>query len=180
MNFLIKNFLRGLVIVVPIAVTVYVFYAIFTKIDQLLGLPVRGVGFLVTILLVILIGVLTGNIFVKRAFHLMERVFTKAPFVKTVYSAIKDLIEALVGDKKSFNKPVMVLLYPEADARVLGFITREDLSALGLLDHVAVYFPQSYAFAGRLLLVARDRVIPVGTDASRTLAFIVSGGVSGL
>jgi uncharacterized membrane protein len=73
---------------------------------------------------------------------------------------------------------VLVQLSADAGIRVVGFITREDLSMLGLKDDVAVYLPQSYNFAGNLLIVPRDRVTPIDARPSQVTTFIVSGGVS--
>lgn len=61
----------------------------------------------------------------------------------------------------------------------MGFITRDGLEFLSLSDHVAVYFPQSYNFAGSVLIFPSDRVTPVDIDSSEAMAFVVSGGVSG-
>ena len=174
-----KNFFEGLVILVPIVGSFYIIYIVFIKIDGLLGIPIPGVGFLVTIALIILIGFLASNFLAKKFFQYLEKVLTKLPLVKIFYSSIKDLIGAFVGDKKSFDKPVLVTVIPGSDAKALGFITRESLDFIGLLDHVAVYFPQSYNFAGSLFVYPRDRVKPLDVDSSEVMAFLVSGGVSG-
>jgi len=72
-----------------------------------------------------------------------------------------------------------VTLNPEGSAKAIGFVTRKDLSMFGLMDHVAVYFPQSYNFAGHLLVFPREQVKPLGMESSDVMTFIVSGGVSG-
>jgi len=63
--------------------------------------------------------------------------------------------------------------------KVVGFVTREDLDILSLPGHVAVYLPQSYNFAGQVLLIPTERVRPLDMDSSKAIAFIVSGGVLG-
>ena len=93
---------------------------------------------------------------------------------------MKDLFSAFIGDKKKmFSQPVMVMLFKEAGIRKLGFVTQEDLSAFGLEDLVAVYFPHSYNFSGNLYLVPKENITVLpqmqGADA---LKFIVSGGVT--
>jgi len=179
MNFLIRYFLRGLVIVIPIVATAYILYAAFAGIDRLLGLKIPGLGFLITVVFVVLVGFLGSNIVIRKILQLTERIFARAPFVRILYSSIKDLIEAFVGDRKRFNTPVLVSLDDSGDVAAAGFITREDLHSFGLTDHVAVYFPQSYNFAGNLVFVARRKVRPLQIESSQALAFIVSGGVSG-
>ena len=109
MNFIVKNFLRGLVITVPIAVTIYVIYKTFTTVDRLLGFAIPGVGFVITLAFLILVGVLASSIFFRWFFSLTETIFTRAPIVKIVYTSIRDLVEAFVGDKKRFNHPVLAM-----------------------------------------------------------------------
>lgn len=178
MNWLVKNFLRGLVVVVPIALTLYVVYAAFVRIDSLLPFPTRGVGFVVTILGIIAIGALASNFVIRRFLKLTEIVFTRAPLVRIIYASVKDLLEAFVGDQKRFDKPVTVSLTPDGDLRTLGFVTQEDLAFLALPGHVAVYLPFSYSMAGGVVVVPSERVQRLETDAASVMAFVVSGGIS--
>jgi uncharacterized membrane protein len=176
MNWLIKNFLRGLIIVVPIALTLYLLYEAFMRIDRLLNLPTPGAGFAITIAAIIAIGALASNFFVRKFLNLTEILFTRAPLVRLIYASIKDLLEAFVGDKKRFDQPVTVMI--TEGVRTLGFITQDDLAFLGLPGQVAVYLPFSYSMAGTLLLVHRDRVERVAIDSASIMALVVSGGVS--
>jgi len=98
--------------------------------------------------------------------------------VKLLYTSIRDLMGAFVGDKKSFDKPVMVDLTPEQGIKVLGFLTCTSFDDPKLTSYVAVYVPQSYNFAGNLLVVPRSRVQPIDADGAQFMAFIVSGGVA--
>ncbi len=178
MKRLMNYFLKGLLVFVPAALTVFTVVWVFTWLDGLLKIPIPGLGFIITILFITVIGFFASNFIGTKFFGLIDRLFTKLPVVKMVYSAIKDLIEAFAGEKKSFDKPAIVELTP-GGAKGLGFITRESLEFLSLSDHVAVYFPQSYNFAGSVLIFPSDRVTPVDVDSSDAMAFIVSGGVSG-
>jgi uncharacterized membrane protein len=178
MNWIIKNFLRGLVILVPIVLTIYLLYEAFIRIDRLLDLPTPGLGFLVAFLVILGTGVLASNIFIRQLFTLTEWIFTKAPLVRIVYAAIKDLLEAFVGDKKRFNRPVAVALTSDASVRTLGFVTQEDLSFLSLPGLVAVYLPFCYSVAGSLVIVPAPQVQPLDADSAQVMALIVSGGVS--
>ncbi|MBL7185849.1 MAG: DUF502 domain-containing protein [Phycisphaerae bacterium] len=185
MRKLIKYFFKGLVIFVPMALTVFIFVWAFTSFDSVFKdrdwLPVYfpGLGILLTVVLIFLIGFLASNFLGRRLFALVERVFTGLPLVKLLYSAVKDMIEAFAGDKKSFDKPVIATIAPGGAAKVVGFITRESLDNLGLKDHVAVYMPQSYNFAGNVVLLPKEAVTPLNIESSQAMAFIVSGGVSG-
>lgn len=184
MHLLVRYFVRGLVVVVPIAITVYVVYKSFTFVDQLIArvVDVRfpGAGVLITLGGIIVVGALVSNFVGRRLFAAAERVFIRAPLVKIVYSSVRDLIEAFVGDKRRFDRPVLVSITADGALKTPGFVTRDDLTKFGAADRVAVYFPQSYNFAGQLLFVTRERVTPIEVESSQLMTFIVSGGVSGL
>ena len=92
---------------------------------------------------------------------------------------IKDLLAAFVGDKRKFDKPVLVTINKENNLHRIGFITQSDLSEIGLADMVVVYFPQSYAFAGDHFLISRDHIKPLNISGPAAMKFIVSGGISG-
>ncbi len=177
MGRLSKYFFKGLIFIVPITVTIYVFYLIFTKIDKFLGLPVPGVGVLITILFITIIGFLASNIVTHRLLNIIDKIFNKMPIARLLYSSIKDFLEAFVGDKKSFERPVFVTLMPDSNVKVAGFLTKDNLDSLGMDDDVAVYLPQSYNFAGNLIVVPKRQVTPINASSSDVMAFIVSGGV---
>ncbi|HVR41838.1 MAG TPA: DUF502 domain-containing protein [Thermoanaerobaculia bacterium] len=179
MNFLVKNFLRGLAIFIPIGVTAWLVWATIVTIDRWLGVPYPGAGLGVTLVLILLIGIVAGNVIGRTLFEWTEAVFIRAPLVKIIYLAIKDLVEAFVGDKRRFNRPVLVTLSESGEAKALGFITRDRVEFVRSEPLVAVYFPQSYNFAGNVLLFPPHRIQPIEADSSQVMAFIVSGGVSG-
>ena len=178
-NDLPRNFLEGLLILVPVVTTLSVAWLVVQAVDGWLKIPIPGVGFLVTLGLITLTGRYASTVFVQKVLDMMERILVKAPFVKLLYTSIKDLIEAFMGEKRRFDQPVLVSLSPGGHGEAVGFVTRTDLEFLGLLDHVAVYFPQSYNFAGHLLVFPKDQVRPLEAESSEVMAFIVSGGVSG-
>ena len=175
----VQNFFEGLFLVVPVAVTIYVVFLVFSFIDGWLNIPVPGIGFILTIGMLVLVGRLASNVFFRGALGSLEKVLTRTPFVKLVYTSLKDLIEAFMGEKKRFDQPVLVSLVPGGHAEAIGFVTRQNLDLLGLEDRVAVYFPQSYNFAGNLLVVPRSQIRPLKADSADIMTFIVSGGVSG-
>ena len=168
-----KNFFQGLLLLVPVVVTIYVVFFVFTAIDGWLSIPVPGLGFFFTIGIIILVGRLTTNVFVQGALQSLDNVLGKTPFVKLLYTSIKDLIEAFMGEKKRFDQPVMVNLVSSGHTKAIGFVTRRSLEFLGLEDHVAVYFPQSYNFAGNLLVFPGTHVQPLSLESSEVMAFIV-------
>ena len=179
MRLLMRYLLRGTLIVVPTIVTLYVVYLAFSTLDRLLPLPIPGLGLMVTLGLITLVGLLSSNVVGRTLVEELESLVGKLPLVKLVYTSIKDLMNAFVGDRKRFDRPVSVSLAPGGTLRALGFITRDDLSSLGLSEHVAVYFPQSYNFAGNIVLVHRSTLEPLRANSAELMTFIVSGGVSG-
>ena len=176
---LIRYFVRGCLVLVPLGITGYIIYFTLRFVDQLVPVGIPGVGFVLTVSLVTMVGLFTSNVVGKRIFQVTDHALSGMPLVKLVYTSIKDLIRAFVGDQKSFDQPAAVALSPNSDARVLGFVTRDALHMLGLPDHVAVYFPQSYNFAGQLAVVPRSHVQLLDVPSSEVMTFIVSGGISG-
>lgn len=178
MKQLVKYFLRGLVLIAPVGITLYICYVVFVAIDRLLPTPIPGAGFLITIAAVTLVGFLASNLLARTALSLIERLLERLPFVRLLYSSTKDLLNAFVGEKRRFDKPVLVSLQPGGAVRAFGFLTQESLDVIAAPGHVAVYLPQSYNFAGQVLVVPSAQVTPLPVASSDVMAFIVSGGVS--
>ncbi|GJL60682.1 MAG: hypothetical protein NPIRA03_35390 [Nitrospirales bacterium] len=178
-NDLARNFFEGLLILVPVVTTLYVAWLVLQTIDGWLNIPIPGVGFLVTVGLITLTGRYASTVFVQKMLDVLERVLVKAPFVKILYTSLKDLIAAFMGEKRRFDQPVLVTLNPNGYGKAVGFLTRRDLHSFGLMDHVAVYFPQAYNFAGHLLIFPKEQIRPLEVESADVMAFIVSGGVSG-
>jgi uncharacterized membrane protein len=177
---LIRYFVRGCLVAAPLGLTVYIVFATLEAIDGLLPIPIPGLGLVITVVMLILVGFLSSNVIGRTIVELTDRMFQSVPLVKLVYSSLKDLVGAFVGEKKSFNRPVAVRLGKDDAFLALGFVTREDLGALSLPGHVAVYLPQSYNFAGNLLMTPRELVQPLEVGSSELMTFVVSGGISGL
>ncbi|MFC1549321.1 DUF502 domain-containing protein [Nitrospirota bacterium] len=179
MRTIARYFMRGLLFITPLVVTVYVVYAVFTKVDRLFRLPIPGAGFMLTLFVITFVGFLASNFLTRWMTRLVEGLFVRLPFIKMIYTSVRDLVGAFVGEKKSFNQPVSVELVPGSGVSVAGFMTCENLSYIGIMDKVAVYLPQSYNFAGNLIIVPPDRVTRLDAVSGEVMAFIVSGGVSG-
>ncbi|MHC4533178.1 MAG: DUF502 domain-containing protein [Planctomycetota bacterium] len=184
----LKYFLRGLLVFVPVGVTIFILFYIFNGLYSLFSLLLPFInypalrllaGLLFTFGGIFLIGLFASNLIGKKLFELLDRIFANVPLVKMLYNAIKDLVEAFAGEKKKFDKPVLVTLGTSSYAKIVGFMTRESLDNLGLVDHVAVYLPQSYNFAGNVLIFPKEAVKPLDIESSELMTFIVSGGVAG-
>jgi uncharacterized membrane protein len=178
MRRLANYFFQGLIVTAPIFLTLYICWLVFTRIDRWLGFPVPGVGFLATLALITLVGFLASNLLTRSLLGVVESVMKRLPFVRLLYSSTRDLLSAFVGEHRRFDRPVLVSLAADGAVRAFGFVTQEALERFGLERHVAVYVPQSYNFAGNLIVVPRDRVSPVAAESAEVMAFIVSGGVT--
>jgi uncharacterized membrane protein len=175
---LFNYFVRGLLLLAPLAFTVYVCWLTLTTIDRWLGLPFPGAGLVALVIAVTLFGFLAGNFLTRRVVAGLEYVMQRVPLVRLLYTSSKDLLNAFVGERRRFDKPVLVRIIPGSSAAAFGFVTQESLDQLGLAGYVAVYFPQSYNFAGSLVVFPADQVRHLDAESSAVMAFIVSGGVT--
>jgi uncharacterized membrane protein len=178
MSRLLNYFFKGVVLLAPLAFTVYVCVRVFATIDGWLGIPIPGVGFVVTVVLITLFGFLASSFLTRRMLSMVEGVLERLPFVRLLYSSTKDLLNAFVGEKRRFDKPVLVAPFASGEARALGFVTQDTLATMGMREHVAVYLPQSYNFAGSLLIFPTSAVTALDAESADVMAFIVSGGVT--
>lgn len=174
-------FLRGLLFVSPIFLTVYAIYVIIQFFDNLIPGLYPGLSIILVVMGITIIGYFSYNILMQSLLNLIEGVILKTPGLKIIYSSVKDLLSALVGNKKTFNQPVMILMSKESGIHKLGFITKDDLTEVGVHNLVAVYCPHSYNFSGNLFLVPRENITPLPEfKSSDAMKFIVSGGVTDL
>ncbi len=148
-------------------------------IDQF-GLPRRipGLGFVVFIGIALFVGYISPSFIVSRLVDLADKLLERTPGIKFIYSTVKDFFEAFAGNKRKFDKAVLVSIEAR-DVWQVGFITQEELQEFDLQEYVAVYVPQSYAFTGHLYFVKRDRVrILTDISSANAMKFAISGGVT--
>jgi uncharacterized membrane protein len=176
---ILRYFFSGTLFVGPLVATAYFIFISFQWLDNRLNLPYRGLGFLIITVFITLIGYLSTNYVFRTIGQWFDRGMNRIPLVKLIYATVKDLLGAFVGDKKKFNKPVLVRINKDNNLYQIGFVTQADLSDLGLNDMVVVYFPHSYAFSGYHYFVMKDNVTPLNISGPSAMKFIVSGGVSG-
>ncbi|MFN4886278.1 MAG: DUF502 domain-containing protein [Bacteroidota bacterium] len=183
-NFFIRRifsyFLNGLLLALPIYVTVYVLYTVFNTLDGILPIEHKFPGLGIIILLVLLIGLgyLGAKVINEQIKNRFMKFLDRIPFIKTIYKSITDMLGAFVGNKKRFNKPVLVQLSKETDVEVVGFITDEDLQEVGNPEgKIGVYLPMSYSFSGHLVIVPKANVKLLDTNSLDLMKYVVSGGV---
>jgi uncharacterized membrane protein len=186
MRIFINYFLRGLLFVFPVFATIYIFILLINWANSLFDtllldwMPVHipGLGLITAILLIVFLGFLVSRVVTQPVFNFLEQLMGKTPFIKIIYSALKDLTEAFVGDQKKFNKPVLVTFTEGVDR--IGFVTSENLDLIGIEERITVYCPHSYNFSGNLFLVDPARVHPLNVSPADAMKFAVSAGVTHL
>jgi uncharacterized membrane protein len=176
---ILRYFFSGTLFIVPLVATIYVIYVSFRELDELLELPYPGLGFAIIFFAITGFGYLTTNFAFQTFSNWFDRLMNKIPLVKLIYASVKDLLDAFVGEKKKFNKPVLVEINKENQLYQIGFITQADLKDLGLQDMVSVYLPHSYAVSGLHYILPKDRITPLKVSGTIAMKYIVSGGVSG-
>ncbi|MDZ5472885.1 DUF502 domain-containing protein [Bacillus sp. 31A1R] len=188
MKTLIKNFINGILTIVPIILVGYVVYKVFMFLDGILGDVLKsylkesyvpGVGLFITILLITLLGWLTTTFVTGKIYRLIDGLLSKVPLVKTIYSIIKDTVQSFLGEKKSFSK-VVLIPHAGSDMKSIGFLTSEEVEKFyEPLGHtVAVYIPQTFQVAGFTVLVPRDQVEVIDVKPEEAMKFILSGGMT--
>jgi uncharacterized membrane protein len=194
---LVNYFFQGLIILAPIVITAWAVLSLFNFVDDILpnllhvlfpdlvklnpqGYPekIPGLGFLVVVVIVLVVGYISSLFFISKFVDFFGSVFEKTPGIKIIYTTVKDFLEAFAGNKRKFNKPVLVNV-DAADVWRMGFITQTDLSQFEMREHVCVYVPHSYAFSGITYFVKQDRIkIIKDVNSTDAMKLIVSGGVT--
>ncbi len=183
---IIYYFIQGLLYIVPITLTLWVIAIVFNYLDsltkpienQLLGFEIPGLGMLILAAFLVLVGFLGSSIIFKPLIALVEQLINKAPLIKDIYSAIKDLLSAFVGNKKKFNDPVLVTMN-ETGLKRIGFLTQEGGMEMSISDDsVVVYLPYSYGVMGTVVVVKKEMVERINQPATEVMKFILSGGVT--
>ena len=179
-SILLSYFLQGIIIISPIAITAWAAYSIFDFIDTKVPYLPRGIGFLSVIVSLIIIGWLGSTFFVwKFLIGLFDGMLERTPFLKFIYTSVKEVVESFMGDKRKFTKPVLVKMRHDPEVFQIGFITQSDVSKLGFENKLAVYMPHSYAVSGVVVIVDQVNIIPMNMNPSDAMKMAVSGGVAG-
>ena len=173
--------INGLVLALPVYITGYVLYTIFTSLDRVLPIEHKypGLGIVILLISLIILGFLGAKIINEQIRNRFSKFLDRIPFIKTIYKSITDMLGAFVGNKKRFNKPVLVRLSKDHEVEVIGFVTDEDLQEIGEAEagKVGVYIPMSYSFSGHLVIVPRSNVKLITGNSLELMKYVVSGGV---
>ncbi len=177
MRTLTRSFAQGLLVLAPVAITIWVVWFTVTTLDRWLDTRVPGLGIIIAAAGITLIGYLTGNVVGNQLISWLEAGLQRVPLIRILYNSLRDLFGAFVGQKRKFDKPVAVEINKHG-LKVLGFLTNDRFDDPQLAGHVSVYLPESYNIAGNLIVVPRDHLHPLDADGAEFMAFIMSGGVT--
>ena len=186
MKKLFRYFLQGLLIVAPAGLTIFIVYWVFDLIDGPIrhlirdnfNIQIPGVGLVFTFFFITLMGWIGQSFLFKPFGHFVNRMFERVPILKMIYTSVNDFLNAFVGEKKKFTRPVIVKVNMVSELEKIGFITTEDLKDLGVEGKVAVLFPHSYNWSGELFIVPKEHVRPLNLPPSEVMKFAVTGGVT--
>jgi uncharacterized membrane protein len=186
--------MRGLVTVLPLALTVYVIFWLVHSVEEilrrmLLGLGVispehywPGLGLVTAFLLLLAIGALVNAYAGKLVLNFWDELLGRIPVIKTIYGSFRDVVSMLPsgsGEKRDLQRVVLVKF---GEAHAIGFVTREDapkaLIEAGGQEWVAVYFPLSYAFGGYTVYMPREALQPLDISVEEAMRLAITAGLT--
>ena len=178
-----RYFLNGLIVTVPIAITILVVNQIFSLADKLLGqyLPIYfpGLSLIIVLVTICMVGWLSSNWILRRIFLFAERMVDTIPIVKFIYSIVKQISTAMLESKQLFKNAVLVP-YPHPGCKVLGFVMSplsEPLKEKLDVEYVCIFIPMSFNMtAGFNIMVRKDDVIPLEVTSESALQYILTAG----
>lgn len=183
MKKIVRWFLNGLLVIAPIAVTIYLLTYLFNFIDNLgkkiLGLfgldPVTGIGVVLTLFLVTFVGFISQLWLSRKIIDLTEKLINRFPGLKTIYSMTKETIQSFVGENRAFSQAVLIT--EEDGYKRVGFLTSENLMSFGLdASYIAVYIPHGLQVSGELRLYPRDRIEMIDVSVEEAMRFCLTAG----
>lgn len=187
-----KLFLTGFAALLPVIVTLTLLWWLASGAEKVLGgimrwfmpdwLYVPGMGLAAGLVLTLLVGMLLHAWVFRRLFRWFDQLMNRIPLVKTVYGAVRDLMQFMSGKKTEQFNHVVAIEFDQPPVRMIGFVTREDFSglpdALHEDDRVAVYMPMSYQIGGYLVMIERSRLIPLDMSLEDAMRFSITAGMS--
>jgi len=179
-------FLSGILVVVPIVITIFVVKAIFTFLDELLlpylmpqlGYWIPGIGILITIVGIYLVGILVTNFIGRKFVNLGERIVLNIPVAKSIYGSVKQIMETFSFKSEDQAKKVVMVEYPKENVWSIGLVNGEithpeNKEKLYNILILASINPTS----GFFILVPQTKVVHLNISVEDAMKWIVSGGI---
>jgi len=192
-----NNFLTGLVVILPIFLTAVIFTFLARKINENIlnpmikmvgfdfynpywGYAAKGAGFVIVILLVVLVGLATRLLLLRKFFGFWERLFSKMPMIGKIYITIKEISQAFLGQEKHVFEKVVLVEYPRKGIYSLGFLTTKgckEIQEKTKIDSVYVFLPTApNPTNGFFLILPKDEILPLEMSVADGFKLVVSGG----
>jgi uncharacterized membrane protein len=180
--------LTGLVVLAPTAITLYIVWWSFTKIDNLIEplqrrypiIDIPGIGFVIVLFLILFTGFLAGNLIGRRVISLGESVLNRLPFIRRIYSAVKEVSAVLLTEKNNAFQRVVLIRYPHRDAYAVAFVTKNGIDYFNQLvgdELINVFVPTTpNPTSGFMLMLPRGDVIDLDLSVEEAMKMVISGG----
>ena len=189
-----KYFITGLLVLVPLAITVWVLNLVIGTMDQsllivptrwqpktLFGFDIPGLGTILTILIIFVTGLLTNNLVGNYVLRLWESLLKRIPVVSSLYGSVKQVSDTLFSSSGNAFRKAVLIPYPHADSYTIAFLTGVpggDVKNHLVGEYVSVYVPTTpNPTSGFFLMMEKSRVVELDMSVDAALKYIVSMGV---
>jgi uncharacterized membrane protein len=190
-----KYFLTGLLVFIPISLSIYILKIVSATADRLVGLlPLRydpstylpfhipGLGFIITLIVIFLVGLVTANFVGRKLVDGIGLLFSRIPLVRTVYTGAKEIVRTFILDRPSQFRQVVLVEYPRKGTYCIAFVTGSpsgDLASKVGEDFVNLFVPTTpNPTSGFYILVSREETIPLNITIEDAFKLIMSAGMS--
>ncbi len=183
-----RKFLAGLIVTVPVVFTIFVIATIFKFIDGILGpffdlyfgRHLAGLGFIAAILMVFIVGIISTNVFGKKLLGWVEKLFLNIPVFKSIYSSLKQLVDAFSPDSKGSFQKFVIVEYPTPRCFTFGFLTNQcTITQAGNVSCMkTVYIPTNNLYMGNIALIDEKKIIYTDISIEDGIKIILSGGIA--
>ncbi|MCP3658779.1 MAG: DUF502 domain-containing protein [Bacteroidetes bacterium] len=171
-------FIRGVLLVIPFWLTIYIISATLKKLDSMLKTNIPGLGLAIILITITFIGYVGSSFLIRSIIDSIDKFTLKIPLINIIYSSFKDMTSAVISNKKKFDSPVLMTFNKNPIVKKVGFITQKELKNIGLPGMASVYVPNTYSISGDLYIVDKKDLEPMKLSTSETMKFAVSGGIT--
>lgn len=189
-----RYLIAGLLVWVPLGITIWVVHFLLTSVDQILlvlpvnlqpralfGFDIPGLGAVVAVVILFLTGVVAANFFGQRVIGAWESLLGRIPFVKSIYSSVKQVSDTLLSTKGNAFRKALLVEFPREGSWTIGFLTGTPATAIAPYlpeEHVSVYVPTTpNPTGGYFLMLPRSQVRELDMTVDEALKYIISMGV---
>ena len=188
MKFLRRYFLTGLLILAPTAITAWVVWWAFVRIDNVIApfqkkfplIDIPGIGFVIVVVFIWVVGFLASNLIGKRVIHFGESLINRLPLIPRIYTAVKEISTVFLQDKKTAFQRVVLIRYPHEHSFALAFVTKDGVGYFNKLvgeELINVFIPTTpNPTSGFMLMIPKRTAIAVDITVEEAMKMVISGG----